>query len=403
MTRQSTDLEDELESELELEDEYEFESEFEDEYEGELEDEYEDESELEDEAEDEDFLPALGGIANAIGGLLGEEEYEDEDEQFLGALGGIARTVGGLLGGGDGEEELEFEGEDEAEEFVKGLGGLFRKALPVLRTIAKTAGPLVATAVGGPAAGALARAVTSQLEGEGEEEAELEDLATAPLTGAQALGEYLAAQAATAESEAEAEAMVGVATYVSLGRRERRDLERMIPALLRGAAVLTRLLHGDRRTRTAIRLVPGIVNGAARTALRGADVDPAQLGGALGRAIGRTLGPGRARTALLRRHARGVAHARRRYRRGHRGYRGYRGYRPHTQTIRRQPVRTRTQAGRAVARPGPGFVRVVTPVRVPARGGRPARTVRMVSDVRVPSGAVAAGRPTAVASRRRGR
>jgi hypothetical protein len=45
-------------------------------------------------------------------------------------------------------------------------------------------------------------------------------------------------------------------------------------------------------------------------------------------------------------------------------------------------------------------VRVVTPVRVPARGGLPARTVRVVSDVRVPRGAVATGRPAAVNGRR---
>src|SRR6266542_2915285 len=90
--------------------------------------------------------------------LEDEWEGEDEGEEFLGALGGIARTVGGLLGQGEREEE----GEDEAEEFFKSIGRAFRKAAPFLRTLAKTAGPLVATAVGGPAAGALARAVASQ-------------------------------------------------------------------------------------------------------------------------------------------------------------------------------------------------------------------------------------------------
>jgi hypothetical protein len=445
MSRQSADLEEELETE--------FEEELEAEGEGEW------------EQEEEAFLPALGGIANAIGGLLGEEEAEGEaeweeeveaeteDEAFLGALGGIARAVGGLLGGGGGggggDTELEEEGEveveaeaeaeveveaeeeteleDEAEEFFgrirRALGAIRRN--PLFRTLAKTAGPLVATAIGGPAAGALARAVTSQLEGELEEEveAEFEEMATAPLTGGQALGEYLAAQAAASESETEAEAFAGVAAYVALSPQDRRDLERMVPALLRGAAVVTRLLHGNRRTRQAVRLVPGIVDGAARTILRraaaGQPAGPVEVGRALGAATTRVLGTGPARNAVMRRHARGLAYSRRRYhgyrygpygRYGRRRYRpGYGPYgrriryggRPVTQTIRRQPLRSRTVGGgMRVPRPRPGIVRVVTPVRVPARDGRPARTVRVVSDVRVPRGAVPTGRPVSVGGRR---
>jgi hypothetical protein len=59
-----------------------------------------------------------------------------------------------------GEEELEFEGE---EEFFRRIMALVRRAAPVLRTVARTAGPLVATAVGGPVAGMAARALTSRL------------------------------------------------------------------------------------------------------------------------------------------------------------------------------------------------------------------------------------------------
>jgi hypothetical protein len=43
----------------------------------------------------------------------------------------------------------------------------------------------------------------------------------------------------------------------------------------------------------------------------------------------------------------------------------------------------------------------VTPVKVPARNGMPPRTVRVVSDVKVPRGAVPSGRPASVAGRRR--
>ena len=71
----------------------------------------------------------------------------------------------------------------------------------------------------------------------------------------------------------------------------------MPPALLRGAAVVTRLLHGNRRSRQAVRLVPGIVDGAAHdpAAAAGQPVGPVELGRALGAATNRVLGAGPAR------------------------------------------------------------------------------------------------------------
>jgi hypothetical protein len=388
MARQTADLEDEFETE--------YESEFETEYESEWEDEYESED---------------------------EEEYEDEDEAFLGLLGPIARVAGGLLGGGggDGEYELEEEAEAEAEEFFKRLKGVFRKAAPFLRTLAKTAGPLVATAIGGPAAGAVARAVTSQLEGEleGELEVEFEEMAAAPLAPSQTFAEYLAAQAAATESESEAEALGGAAALAAINPGDRRELERLLPHLLRGAATITRMLHGNRSTRPAVRLVPGIADGTARTIAKrvaaGEPVGPVDLGQVMGAVATQALTPGGARQAVLRRHARGLARARRRYLGpGRRGYgrrpTGARYPRPRTAsrrygpgrpgTVRRQPVRSRTVGGARVPRPRPGFMRITTPVRVPPRAGRPARVVRVVSDVRVPRGATPAGRPTSAAGRR---
>jgi hypothetical protein len=274
----------------------------------------------------------------------------------------------------------------------------------------------------------IARAVASQLEGEleAEVEAEFEDMASAPLTGGQSLGEYLAARAAASESEAEAEALAGVAAYVAISPRDRRELERMLPVLLRGAATITRLLHGNPGTRQAVRLVPGIVDGASRTILRriaaGEPVGRVQVGRVLGAATTRALTAGPARSAVMRRHSRGLAYSRRRYARPGMSLNGYRRgprYAPRpryvqngrairngrpiqgVRTIRRTPVRIRTVGPQArVPRPRTGFVRVVTPVRVPARGGLPARTVRVVSDVRVPRGAVATGRPAAVNGRR---
>jgi hypothetical protein len=437
MARYPADLASEFEDEIEgeLEDEFygEFEDEFEGEQEDELEDEYEDEFEDEDEGEGEEFL---GGVSQALGGLLGEEEYEsedeDEDEAFL---GGIAQLAGSLLGEGEGEDE------DEAEEFFGRIGRALKKAAPFLRVLAKTAGPLVATAVGGPAAGALARAVTSQLEGEAE--SELEAMAAGPVSPGQSTAEYFAARAAVSESETEAEAFTGAASYLAISARDRRDLERMMPALLRGSAALTRVLHSNRHTRQAVRLVPGIVGGAARTLARrieaGDQVGPVEVGQALGGVTARALGDPRSRSYIMRRHARGIALARRhrsrpgwapgygdgwRYRGHRRPGRGYPAGRPRSSygpgwagygrpgvryqrpggpgsSLVRAPAQNRIVGPRSqVPRPRAGFVRVVTPVRVPSRPGSPPQVVRVISDVRVPRGAVAAGRPTAVRARR---
>ncbi|MGC4109537.1 MAG: hypothetical protein QM747_03740 [Nocardioides sp.] len=429
-------------------------TEFEDEYEleDEFEDELEDEDEYEDEVEGEEFL---GGLANIASSLLGEGEdeaeheweaedelegeYEDEFEDELEVefeiegegedewevegeefLGGLANIASSLLGEGEDEwededeDEWEVEGEweDEAEaeaEYFFGKAWRFlKKHKNVFKKIAKVAGPMIATAVGGPAAGALARAVTSQLEGEmeAELEAELEEMATAPVTPAQAMGEYLAARAATTESEAEAEAFIGSAVTMSLTARDRRQLEALLPQLLKGATVITRILRRHPATRQGVRLVPGIMDSSVRTLARyaatGRPLRPADVGAVLGASTRRVLGDPRWQYGVTRRHARGLAHVHRR-RHHHRHGRGYNrpGYRT-GRTLHRRPVHTRAIAARGrVGRPRPGFVRVVTPVKVPARGGHPARTVRVVSDVKVPRGAVPAGRPASVAGRRR--
>jgi hypothetical protein len=380
----------------------ELESEFEDELEGEYEDEYEGEYEDEYELEEE---------------YEGELEDEYEDEAFL---GGLAKIAGSFLG----EEEYEFEAESEEEFFFKKIGKAFRRGLPMFKKIAKIAAPMIATAVGGPAAGMLAKAVTSQLEGEFEDEleSELEEMATAPVTASQAEAEYLAARAAAAESEAEAESFVGSAITMTLSPRDRRELERLLPSLLRGASALTRILHRNPASRQGVRMVPGIVGSTASTLAQlqasGRPVTPADVGAVLAGSAQRVLGDPRWQRAVARRHARGLAHVHRRRRHGHRHPRRYRSYRGYTRrpgygrqtvarrgqpiTVRRRPVAVRTvRAGTKVGRPRPGVVRVVTPVRVPARGGKPARTIKVVSDVKVPRGAVPSGRPVPVTAKKR--
>jgi hypothetical protein len=375
--------------------------------------ELEDEWEVEGEEESEDFL---GAIASGIGSLLGEGEEEieglyedefedelesyvsaegeDEDEQFLGA---IAQGIGSLLGEGEFEDEYEFEDEDEAEAFFKGIGKLLKRAAPILRTVAKTAGPLVATAVGGPAAGMLARAVTSQLEGEFEDEgeAEFEAVVTRPLSAQQAAAEMMAAAASEAETESEAEALIGAATLSSLSARDRAAVARLLPHLIQGTGALARLLYGTGSTRQAMRLIPTIADQTAGTiahrAAAGYPVTPTQAGRIMGQHAQSVLGSSHRASRALRRHARGVHHAHRKgvtYRRAHQPHRRHHG---HGGGL---PTRTRVlPTGRGhLGRPRPGHMQVVTPVRIPARNGHPGRTVRVVTDVKVPRGAVPASR-----------
>ena len=218
--------------------------------------EFELETELEGEFEDE--LEVEGEVEGEL-----EMEFEGEFEDELEV---------------EGEFEDELEGEVEGEEFFRRIRRLARVAAPVLRRVARVAAPMVGTAVGGPLGGMIARAAASQLEGEGEFEVEgefedeiegeFEDEAMAPMTSNQALAEFMAAVASTAQTEAEAEAMVGAATVISLSARDRRILRRVLPHLVRGTAVLTRILRRNRSTRGAVRAVPTVVNRTARALAR---------------------------------------------------------------------------------------------------------------------------------------
>jgi hypothetical protein len=390
--------EEELEGARELEDEYEaedeLEGEFEDEFESELEGEFEDEMESEDEYE-----------------IEGEDEYEGEDEAFL---GGLAQLAGSYLG----EGEDEWEAESEEEYFFGKIGRFIKRNAGFLKKIAKIAGPLVATAVGGPAAGALAKAVTSQLEGEFEDEleGELEEMVTSPVTGSQAYAEYLAAKASTTESESEAEAFAGSAVALTLSARDLRQLQEMLPYLIRGASVLTRVLHRNPQSRPAVRLLPGIVNSAARTLATHAamgTIRPADIGAVLAGSARRVLSDPRYQMGAARRHARGLAYAKHHRIHTRRGQwtagRSRPGtYRTHTHgqrrvsTITRRPNHVHTVSRNTrVARPRAGYMRVVTPMVIRPRGGHPARTVRVVSDVRIPRGAVVAGKSAKLTGNRR--
>lgn len=300
-------------------------------HEGELELELEDEfheGELEDEAglEGEGWLGAIGNIASS---LLGEEELEDEaslgeleDEQSLlgedededegegeGWLGTIGNIAGSLLG----EEEFEDEFEDEGEQFS--FGSFLKKALPVLKSVAKVAAPIVGGAVLGPAGAALGKAAGSALgegEFEDEDEGELEgeaemvhEIGTHPLSYNEAMAEMMADAAARESQEGEAEALAGAAAVTVISPRDRRALRRSLPHLVRATAVLTRILRKRRRSRIGVKTVPTImrrtVRSLKRQAKKGLPISRARVARATAKQVRRVLGsPKAAATAIVR-------------------------------------------------------------------------------------------------------
>jgi hypothetical protein len=85
------------------------------------------------------------------------------------------------------------------------------------------------------------------------------EIANHELTQHEALAEMMAQQAAFEQHEAQAEAMVGAAVMTTLSPRDRRELRRILPHLVRGTAILTRVLRRRRATRPAVRAVPTVV------------------------------------------------------------------------------------------------------------------------------------------------
>jgi hypothetical protein len=327
------------------------------------------------------------------------------------------------LEGGGSLHEFEDEGElffGRLRRAFRGVGRFIRRAAPMLGRIAKIAAPLVATAVGGPLGGIIARGATSLLgEGELEDELahelshEMEGLHEGHLEGVMHEGhpesilheleathefghheathefghheghpesilhelegthefghheghpesilheleaihefghheghpesilheleathefghheathehaqhmmaELMAEVAAGAHLEAEAEAMVGAAVVTTLSAADRAALRRLIPHLIRGAAILTRILRMRRITRPAVRTVPTIVRQTAqvlrRRAASGAPVSRRVAGQVMGSVTRRVLGSPRACGLAIGRNVRATMRSR---------------------------------------------------------------------------------------------
>ncbi len=218
----------------------------------------------------------------------GDSEYETEGSGELDELGG-----GGLHELGDYEQEEFFN------RAFRGIRRFVRRAAPALKRIGRIAAPMVSKAVGtyfgGPAGAMLSsklgNLVASQLKelemeieseletqevaaesviSEQELEYELQESADRELTEHEQLNELMAHNAAQSGSEAEAEALIGAAATMALSARDRAALRRLVPDLVRGAAVLTRVLRLRPTTKPMIRAVPLIVRSTTRMLRRGA-------------------------------------------------------------------------------------------------------------------------------------
>jgi hypothetical protein len=282
---------------------------------------------------------------------LHEGAHEHEGEAFLGSIGNM---LGGLLGEGEaeleGEGEFELEGESElesefefehehGEQFLGGLGKLFKKALPILKSVAKVAAPIVGTAIGGPFGTALGGMASSLLkeqefEGEGESEGEFEfetesesesevahEIAAHEMTMHEALGEMMAEAAAQEASGGQAEGMVGAAVVTVLSPRDRKALRKLLPHLVAGACVLARILRRRRETRPFVRTVPTImrrtVRSLKRDAAAGKPITRRTAARAASRQVRRVLASPRATRAAMSRNmraSRAVGSSQRRYR-----------------------------------------------------------------------------------------
>ncbi len=290
---------------------HEHETELESEFETELESEFEGESEFE--AESEQGEQFLGSIVSGLGSLFGqgEGEFEAHEQEFE----------------MEAEGELEMESElEQGEQFFgkifRGIRRIARRAAPILRRVAKVAAPIVGKvvsgitpfgALAGPALNALTGALGEhELESEAHEHEQEHELGeheiSHELPEHEAMAEAMAHFAAQAEHELESEAMTGAAVTIVLSARDRRALRRLVPHLVRGAAILTRILRMRRATRPMVRVIPSIVRRTVRTlrrsAVAGRPITRRRAGAIMARQTRRVLSSPRYCTAALARSVR---------------------------------------------------------------------------------------------------
>jgi hypothetical protein len=126
----------------------------------------------------------------------------------------------------------------------------------------------------------------------------------------------MATVASRAQTEAEAEAMIGAAAVAAINPADRAALRAVLPHLIRGTAVLLRILRRRGITRPCVRVVPTIVQRTATTLARQAQITgrpPTRSAAARAMATQtrRVLGNPRTTGIALQRNARATTVARR--------------------------------------------------------------------------------------------
>jgi hypothetical protein len=146
----------------------------------------------------------------------------------------------------------------------------------------------------------------SEFEFEGESEA-VQEITGRPLTESEAMAEMMADAAARAASESESEAMVGAAVVTVLSPRDRRALSGLLPDLIRGVTVLSRVLR-RKRMRRAMGALPTVVRRSVRDMKRhaasGRRVTRRTAARATARQVRRVLGSPKVLGSALARNAR---------------------------------------------------------------------------------------------------
>jgi hypothetical protein len=141
-----------------------------------------------------------------------------------------------------------------------------------------------------------------EFEGEGEAEV-VHEITHSPVTHNNAIAEMMADAASTAHGEGEAEAMVGASTVTVISPRDRRALRRILPHLVRGTAILTRILRRRRATRPLVRAVPTVVRRTIRQlkkrAARGLPITRRAAARVAAKQVRRVLGSPKASTAAV--------------------------------------------------------------------------------------------------------
>jgi hypothetical protein len=198
----------------------------------------------------------------------------------------------------------------------RSIGEFVNNAAPLLKTTARMAAPIVSASIGGPFGG-LAAKMLGQLLREGEAELyeleqglesgfELEaesyealgetglEIINHELAYHEALAEMIAEAAEQEQHEAEAETLAGAAALTVISPADRAALRRVLPQLVRGTAILTRILRARPGTRPAVRAVPTItrrtVSALKRQAAEGIPITRRTAGRAAAREVRRVLG-----------------------------------------------------------------------------------------------------------------